>query len=38
MTPIALVILMLDMSYNFDDLLWIFVGPLTLLNFDIVKL
>jgi hypothetical protein len=35
MAPTALDILMLDMSYNFDDLSWIFVGPLTLLKLDL---
>jgi hypothetical protein len=35
MAPTALDILMLDMSYNFDDLPWIFVGPLTLLKLDL---
>jgi len=35
MAPTALDILMLDMSYKFDDLLWIFVGPLTLLKLDL---
>lgn len=35
MAPTALDILMLDMSYNFDDLSWIFVGSLTLLKLDL---
>ena len=35
MAPTALDILMSDMSYNFDDLSWIFVRPLTLLKLDL---
>jgi hypothetical protein len=35
MAPTALDILILDMSHNFDDLSWIFVGPLTLLKLDL---